>query len=119
MNETLKAKIIILQADEGPELYDVDKTKTWEAKSRKRTGILSAFYLPTVDMPAVIPPTITPVNTFRLVFNEYFDAELPLLEDRCFYWRHRSPFFPRQQRCVDVTVDVNRSQASDHSFTRR
>ncbi len=111
--------IIILQADEGPELYDVDKTKTWEAKSRKRTGILSAFYLPTVDMPAVIPPTITPVNTFRLVFNEYFDAELPLLEDRCFYWRHRSPFFPRQQRCVDVTVDVNRSQASDHSFTRR
>ena len=111
--------IIILQSDEGPELYDVDESKTWEAKSRKRTGILSAFHLPTMDMPATIPSTITPVNTFRLVFNKYFDARLPMLEDRSYFWRHRSPFIPQQQRCIDVTAEVNDARAPNSVITQR
>ena len=102
------APIIIIQADEGPELYDIDKSKNWTEKSRKRTGIISAFCLPGVDMPRKINPEITPVNTFRLIFNEYFDAKLPLLEDRSFYWRHPSPFVPSRQRCIEVTDDVRR-----------
>jgi len=28
-----------------------------------------------------ISPAISPVNTFRLIFNHYFGADYPLLED--------------------------------------
>ena len=111
--------IIILQSDEGPELYEVDKSKGWEEKSRKRTGILSAFYLPKVDTPTKVPATITPVNTFRVVFNEYFGAELPMLDDRSYFWRHRSPFVPPQQTCIDVTADVHGQGSTDRSVTQR
>ena len=34
-------------------------------------------------------PTISSVNTFRLVFDDYFDANLPLLPDRSFTSRSK------------------------------
>jgi len=30
-------------------------------------------------------PEVTPVNTFRIVFNCYFDARLPIVQDEV-YW---------------------------------
>ena len=42
--------------------------------------ILNAYYLPGNE-PALIPPDITPVNTFRLIFNTYFNGKYPLLPD--------------------------------------
>ena len=44
----------------------------------QKTGILNAYYLPGAD-PRVFYPTISPVNSFRVVFNTYFGASLPLL----------------------------------------
>jgi hypothetical protein len=32
-----------------------------------------------------IYPTITPVNTFRLIFNIYFGGNYPLLEDKSYF----------------------------------
>jgi hypothetical protein len=45
--------------------------------------ILNAYYLPGVD-PELLYPTISPVNSFRLVFNAYFDGNLPFLPDQSF-----------------------------------
>jgi hypothetical protein len=45
--------------------------------------ILNAYFLPGVD-PDVLYPIISPVNSFRLVFNEYFEANLDLLPDQSF-----------------------------------
>ncbi|MBW1933532.1 MAG: hypothetical protein JRI56_11115, partial [Deltaproteobacteria bacterium] len=42
--------------------------------------ILNAMYLPGMDY-SEISPAISPVNTFRLIFNHYFGADYPLLED--------------------------------------
>ena len=36
-------------------------------------------------------PEITPVNTFRLLFRELFDAELELLPDRTYFSSYRDP----------------------------
>lgn len=44
---------------------------------------------------------ITPVNSFRIVLNRYFDAKLPLLPDKCIY----SPN-PLPMQFVDVTKEV-------------
>jgi hypothetical protein len=79
--------IIILQADEGPfpTRYErnemtFDWTKATDDELREKMGILNAYYLPNVDTKALYP-TITPVNSFRLVFNLYFDTTFKMLPD--------------------------------------
>jgi hypothetical protein len=63
--------IIIIQGDHGldPEV---------------RMANLIAYYFPNGGA-KVLYPTITPVNTFRLVFNTYFGQNLPLLPDVSYY----------------------------------
>ena len=46
----------------------------------QRTSILNAIYLPDAGAD-VLYPQISLVNTFRVVFNQYFGAEYDLLED--------------------------------------
>ncbi len=88
--------IILLQADEGPfpARYDqgeaqFDWRRATTAELAEKFGILSAYHLPGVEPEAAgLYPAITPVNSFRVVFNSYFDADLPLLPDRII--AHRS-----------------------------
>lgn len=88
--------IIILMGDHGPGTFvyqiDVEHSNHYE-----RMHILNAFYLPGVN-PRKIPVDITPVNTFRFIFNEYFDANLPLLENRSFASSYITPY-----KFIDVT----------------
>ena len=82
--------IIILQADEGPyppryarDTVTFDWATATPAELEVKYGILDAMLLPGVD-PGAVYPTISSVNTFRLVFDRYFGADLPLLPDRSF-----------------------------------
>jgi hypothetical protein len=45
-----------------------------------RVKILNAYYFPDGGE-EVLYPTVTPVNTFRLIFNTYYGGEYPLLPD--------------------------------------
>ena len=66
--------IIIIQGDHGaPRLTP-----------GQRTAVLNAYYFPPGTDP-VLYEGISPVNTFRLVFNQAFNAGLELLEDRSYY----------------------------------
>jgi hypothetical protein len=73
--------IIVIQGDHGP---------TVASSPRSRMSNLNALFLPGVDVS--IPPTITPVNTFRLILNEYFGQDLELLEDISLYSEYTDPF---------------------------
>jgi hypothetical protein len=73
--------IIIIQGDHGP---------TVPSQARERMRILNVYYLPGVDAP--LYPTITPVNTFRVIFNTYFGQNLELLDDVSLYSVYRHPF---------------------------
>ncbi len=82
-----KQPIIILQADEGPYPKRFDGNtkgfnwnKATSSELQQKTGILNAYYLPGAPS-GVIYPTISPVNSFRTVFNTYFGTNLPLLPD--------------------------------------
>lgn len=84
--------IIILQADEGPypRRYDPDEKKfSWKKATdeefRKKFGILNAYYLPNVDK-STLYPSITPVNSFRLIFNLYFNTDFELLPDKSYFF---------------------------------
>lgn len=73
--------IIIIQADHGPLVID----------KSIRMPILNAYYLPKGE--ALLYPSISPVNTFRVVLGAYFGQSLPLLEDISrFSLDYRNPF---------------------------
>lgn len=75
--------VIILQGDHGPR-----STVVWRSPSengmREGTGILNAYFLPGVEGD-VLYDQISPVNTFRVILNNYFGAGLELLPDRTFF----------------------------------
>jgi hypothetical protein len=90
--------IIILQADHGTASTQQDwmtQDVAWieppEELARERMAILNAYYLPG-DGASWLYPSITPVNTFRLVFNTYFGTDLGLLEDRSYFSTYGHPY---------------------------
>ncbi len=77
--------IVIIEGDEGPLMcQSVDCVEHTPEYLRIRLGNLIALYLPGVDVQ--LPETFTSVNTFRVVFREYFGADLEPLPDRSFTW---------------------------------
>ena len=73
--------IIVIQGDHGPAPFDV---------AERRMKILNAYYFP--DNTDGLYPTITPVNTFRLILNKYFLQNLPILEDRSLFSEYDIPY---------------------------
>lgn len=67
LTESKKPPIILLMGDHG--LFD----------SNRQTNLM-AFYLPE-NGETNLYQTITPVNAFRIIFNQYFGAQYPLLPD--------------------------------------
>jgi hypothetical protein len=63
--------IIVIQGDHG-----------WDAVHRMT--ILNAYYLPGGGSQRIYP-TITPVNTFRVIFDQYFGGKYPLLPDKSYF----------------------------------
>ncbi|MDQ3879606.1 MAG: hypothetical protein M3295_00770 [Chloroflexota bacterium] len=98
--------IVIIQADEGP--YPIrsysdgfDWPTASEAELQEKYRILNAYYLPGVEI-SDLYPSISPVNSFRVVFNAYFEAGLPLLADRSYVFTDSKHIYT----AVDVTDKV-------------
>ena len=53
----------------------------------ERLGILNAIYFYD-QVYEYLYPQISPVNTFRVVFSQYFGYDIPLLKDEHFYSRY-------------------------------
>ncbi len=73
--------IIILQSDTGPE----------EGGSQDRMAILNAYYVQGKH-PSQLYPGISPVNTFRVVFDTAFGAEVPLVGDVSYFSTYQAPY---------------------------
>ncbi|MBN1503550.1 MAG: hypothetical protein JW952_00635 [Candidatus Eisenbacteria bacterium] len=100
--------VIILQADHGPRaaFYPDDIQKSY---LRERFSILNAYYFPRGDY-SELYQSISPVNTFRVIFNRYFGAEYELLDDRCFLTPPEAP-----NTLLEVTAAVVDRSAADSS----
>jgi len=81
--------VIILQGDTGP----------GQVSHAGRMAILSALYLPGYEQ--TLPVDLTPVNDFRLVFDQYFKSSLGFLPDRSSFSLYTAPFDfePIQNEC--------------------
>ncbi|NIM94268.1 MAG: sulfatase-like hydrolase/transferase [Anaerolineales bacterium] len=75
--------IIILQGDHGPRSQVEWKSPSDDA-IREAMGILNAYHFPGVEQD-VFHDEITPVNTFRLLTNSYFNMDYELLSDKSYF----------------------------------
>lgn len=84
-----ESPIVLIQADEGPfpDRYARDEEGfPWidatEDELLEKFSILAAYRVPDVSPTDLgVYPTITPVNSFRVIFNAAFGVDLPLLPD--------------------------------------
>jgi len=78
--------IIIIQGDHGPKVPD--QSEAGDSHVR-RMQILNAYYIPNTSVP--LYSEITPVNTFRILFNYYFGQDLELRDDISYYSSYEGP----------------------------
>ena len=90
--------IIIIQADEGPypdRIGEDNKNFDWSSATddeiAQKLGILNAYYLPNGG-DKLLYPAISPVNTFRIVFNYYFGQNYQMLSDDSFLSNMSQPY---------------------------
>ena len=81
--------IIIVQSDTGP------STKFGETMNEKhqvdRMSIINAYYFPNGKYD-LLSDDVTPVNSFRIVFDSHFETNYGLVDDRIFYSTYEKPY---------------------------
>ena len=78
--------VILVQADEGPypiRDYDIPWQDASAEELSTKSGILNAYYFPDGDYRSLYPG-ISPINSYRVLFNKYLGFDLPILPDRIF-----------------------------------
>lgn len=83
--------VIILQSDHGPGVLPNNYGEIDKLDPPLRFGILNAFHFPDGPPPEIYP-SISSVNTFRLVFNHYLGTDYPLLKDEHFFSPYTYPY---------------------------
>lgn len=97
--------VIVIQADHGSasRMYEPGSggwNNPTQDKLEERLRIFSAFYLPD-DAKHDLDEAITPVNTFRFIFNQYLGANFEILPNRTYYSTYQLPY-----QFSDVTEQV-------------
>ena len=87
--------IILLQSDHGTDTLLTKSIGHWDNKNdesmTERMSIFSAYYLPDQNT-GLIYDSITPVNSFRLILNAYFNVNYELLEDKNYFSDYTHPY---------------------------
>lgn len=81
--------IIIIQGDHGPKGFTDENSETGDFT--ENFGILNAYYFPGKNHTGLYP-TISPVNSFRVVLNKLFGMAFPILDDKSYFSTVARPF---------------------------
>jgi len=82
--------IIIIQGDHGPGAY-LHWGSLDNSIPQERFGMLNAYYFPKQNYESLYP-TISPINSFRVVLDEYFGQKFELLPDKHYFSGWGTPF---------------------------
>ncbi len=108
LSQSSRPAIVIVQADHGPGSH-LDWNSLENSDLEERLAILNAYLLPDGGS-ADLYAGITPVNTFRLIFNRYFGTDLDLLPDKSYFSLWERPY-----QFIDVTARLQADAAASHS----
>ncbi len=86
-----QSPLIILQADHGPRNTFIPGQYPTDDMFREGMRIFNAYYMPGQRYD-LLYDSITPVNSFRVVFNTYFGTSYPLLEDKSYNSFEAAPY---------------------------
>jgi len=98
LENSKKEPIIILQSDEGPHpiISPLPKDNYWKAASNialeEKFKILNLLYLPGVDY-STLSNDMSPINTFRFVFNTYLGENFEYLEPKTYIFEDQGHIF--------------------------
>ena len=81
--------IIIIQSDTGPDVGFIDTTN--EVQQVSRMSIFNAYYFPN-EQYDLLYNDITPVNSFRIVFDSHFQTNYGIVEDKVFFSPYEKPY---------------------------
>ena len=83
------APVIIIQSDTGPNIGLSDTTT--ELQQTSRMSIFNAYYFPNEEY-NLLYDDITPVNSFRMVFDSQFQTNYGVVEDKIFFSTYEKPY---------------------------
>ncbi|MBN1451411.1 MAG: sulfatase-like hydrolase/transferase [Anaerolineales bacterium] len=99
IKKSARPPVIIIQGDHGPGLLlmngDTPDNCLWE-----RASILNVYYFPE-NKTGALYPSISPINSFRTIFNTYFGTSFDLLPDKTYYSLFELPY-----NFLDITDKV-------------
>jgi hypothetical protein len=81
--------IIIIQGDHGPKGFSDANVES--RNFTENFAILNAYYFPDGDY-TTLYPSISPINSFRVVMNKFLGTNFPLLDDRSYFSDVARPF---------------------------
>jgi len=90
LEQSARPPVIIIQGDHGPG-SGLDYNSFENTDLEERLSILNAYYLPDGADESLFEQ-ISPVNSFRIIFNHFFNTELAILPDRSYYSTWSEPF---------------------------
>jgi hypothetical protein len=82
--------VIVIQGDHGPRM-SIDWSSPENSCILESSAVLNAIYIPEIEK-GKLYPSISPVNNFRVILNEYFGTNLELLEDRTYFSKYEKPY---------------------------
>lgn len=88
----------ILEKSEIPPVIIIQGDHSY-SKLANRVKIMNAYYLPEGG-DKYLYPSITPVNTFRTIFNIYFGGEYELLPDTSYYGDEQKNLYEASPTCM-------------------
>ena len=100
LSRSTNPPVIILQGDHGPSAM-LDYNSLENTNLKERMSILNAYYFPP-NFPKELYDTISPVNTFRIIFNHYFGTNFKLLNDKNYFTTWDYPF-----KFIDITDKID------------
>ena len=108
LSDSDRDSIIIIQSDHG-ERTKINWTNPTEEMIKQGLNNINAIYFPNRHEDLVYED-ISNVNSFRIIFNEYFNAKFELLDDKYFWMESGKPSF----KIIDVTEIIeNRNESNN------
>ena len=83
--------IIIIQGDHGT-AWDVNWFEPQKEDALQRMKNFDAIYFPDIEKRDLLKDDRTLVNTFRTVFNAYFNSQYEILDDKMYWSYNQKPY---------------------------